>query len=274
MEIKVSVIIATYNREDLVVRAINSVLSQTFLNYEIIVVDDGSTDGTKEKIEALFSGKVRYFYQKNTGPDVARDFGISNAKGEYIAILDSDDYWIDNNKLEKQVKFLNDNNDYILVGGNMIIVNEFNKKTVENRRILLTDREIRDRILIENPFAHSTVMYRKSAWDKVGGYGKNEHGFSEDWNLWLKFRKIGKCCNLKDNFTCFMAGNGYSFSWRKRSVLLDLKLRIKYKKDYPHFLKGFLSGLVYYVSFYIPFREQLKLYYSNCRQKIKKMIIK
>ena len=269
--IKVSVIIATYNREDLVARAINSVLKQSFRDYEIIVVDDGSTDGTKEKMGKILSEKVRYLRQDNAGPGAARDFGISNAKGEYIAILDSDDYWIDNNKLQKQVGFLNDNPDYVLAGGNMTVVSDLDEKIAENRKILLKDGEIREMILIENPFAHSTIVYRKSAFTKVGGYGKNEHGFSEDWNLWLKFGKIGKFCNFKDSFTCFRTGKGYSFFWKKRSVWLDLKLRIAYRKDYPHFIKGFSSGLMYYILLFIPFRNKLKLLYLNSRHKIKKI---
>jgi len=265
-KILVSVIIATYNREDLIVRALKSVLGQTFLDYEIIVVDDGSIDGTKVKVLNFVSDKVKYFYQKNTGPDTARDFGISNAKGEYIAILDSDDYWADDDKLRKQVEFLDENEDYVLVGGNIIAVDELGKKINRKDNILLMDHKIRQKILIENPIAHSTVMYRKSAWSKVGGYGKNSCGFSEDWNLWLKMGKIGKLSNLNEDFTYLQVAKGYSFFWKKRSVWLDLKLRVDHRKKYPNFAKGYTLGLLYYLSFFIPFRKYMRFcFYKICK---------
>lgn len=259
----VSVIIATYNRSNLIGSAIKSVIEQTYDNYEIIIIDDGSTDNTKEKIEGSLSSNVHYLYQKNAGPDVARDFAIKNSKGEYIAILDSDDYWVDKNKIEKQVKFLNENLDHVLIGGGAIFINKLGEKIKTKNNLLYSDKEIKEKLLIVNPFAHSTVMYRKSTWEKVGGYGKNSKGFSEDWNLWLKMGKIGKLYNCNDIFACIAYGTGYSLFWRKKSVWLDLKLRIKYRKDYPDFTKGFLKGLAYCFSFYIPFRNKLKIFIKS-----------
>ncbi len=98
---KVSVIIPTYNRADYIVRAINSVLAQTYRNYEIIVVDDGSTDETRALLEP-YANYVNYVYQDNAGPAAARNKGISLAKGEWLAFLDSDDTWLPN-KLEVQL---------------------------------------------------------------------------------------------------------------------------------------------------------------------------
>lgn len=262
----VSVIIATYNRKDLIGKAIKSVLEQTYNNYEVIIIDDGSTDGTKEEVQKFLSDKIKYFYQKNAGPDVSRDFSIKNSRGEYIAILDSDDYWIDKDKLKKQIEFLNNNFEYVLVGGNVILIDNLGKKIKDRDNIIILDKDIREKILIENPFAHSTVMYRKSAWENVGGYGKNKKGFSEDWNLWLKMGKIGKMYNFNERFTCFKIGGGYSAFWKKRSVWLDLGLRFRYRKDYPNFIKGFFLGLIYYFSFFIPFRNQLKFLYMNIKK--------
>ncbi len=263
----VSVIIATYNRKEIISRAIESVLCQSFSDYEIIVVDDGSTDGTRDRIKELISSKVHYFYENNAGPDVARDLGIRKSKGKYIAILDSDDYWVDKDKLRKQVKFLDENLSYVLVGGNASVVNELGQKIVEDIDVSISDEEIREKILIENPFIHVTAMYRKSTWEKVGGYGKNSRGFSEDWNLWLKMGKIGKIYNFKDKFACYRAGGGYSSLWRKQSVLLDLKLRMVYGRDYPHFIKGYVLGFLYYLSFFIPFRKYARLCFYKLNKK-------
>jgi glycosyltransferase involved in cell wall biosynthesis len=100
----VSVIIPTYNRADLVANAIESVLSQTYKDFEIIVVDDGSTDNTRSRIES-YMGKINYYYQNNKGKSVATNLGIERALGKWIAILDSDDVWLPE-KLKFQLEAL------------------------------------------------------------------------------------------------------------------------------------------------------------------------
>ena len=100
----VSVIIPTYNRSHTIKRAIDSVLNQNYQNKEIIVVDDGSTDNTEAALRS-YRGKIRALKQTNKGPSSARNYGIREAKGEYIAFLDSDDEWVEN-KLAKQMKVL------------------------------------------------------------------------------------------------------------------------------------------------------------------------
>jgi|SRR5579884_538918 glycosyltransferase involved in cell wall biosynthesis len=106
-----SVIIPTYNRAALLPKTLESVFDQTFSNYEIIVVDDGSTDRTEESVHRLlkgraeYSNRVRYFYQRNQGKSVALNRGMSEARGEWIAFLDSDDLWLPV-KVEKQFEAL------------------------------------------------------------------------------------------------------------------------------------------------------------------------
>ena len=93
---RVSVIIPTYNRSGLVKEAVESVLAQTFKNLEVIVVDDGSTDDTRNVIEGIGDERVKYFHKQNGGVSSARNFGIQKAQGQYIAFLDSDDLWPEN----------------------------------------------------------------------------------------------------------------------------------------------------------------------------------
>ena len=105
---KVSVIIPTYNRAEYLPDAIDSVLAQTFRDFEVIIIDDGSTDNTREIIEKYikrYPQIIRPFYQMNSGASVARNKGIEEARGEYIAFLDSDDVWL-SKKLERQVSVL------------------------------------------------------------------------------------------------------------------------------------------------------------------------
>jgi glycosyltransferase involved in cell wall biosynthesis len=100
----VNVIIPTYNRAHLICKAIDSVLSQTYRNYEIIVIDDGSTDNTTDVLEK-YKDKITYIYQENKGPGDARNRGINEARGKYLAFIDSDDTWFDY-KLELQVTIM------------------------------------------------------------------------------------------------------------------------------------------------------------------------
>lgn len=112
---KVSVIIPTYNRVDLLPETLKSVFLQTFTDYEIIVVDDGSSDDTRAALNPLIeSGKIRYHYQSHRGLSSARNTGIQNSNGKYIAFLDSDDLFTPL-KLEKQVAFLDNNPDGMLL---------------------------------------------------------------------------------------------------------------------------------------------------------------
>lgn len=119
---KVSVIIPTYNRSQLLQEAIDSVLNQTYRNFEIIVVDDGSTDDTEQKI-SRYGSDVLYVKQRNAGVNAARNMAIALTQSEYIALLDNDDLWLDF-KLELQIKLLEENRDVGFVFSDFLIRKE------------------------------------------------------------------------------------------------------------------------------------------------------
>jgi glycosyltransferase involved in cell wall biosynthesis len=259
----VSVIIATYNREESIKRAIESVFGQTYKNIELIVVDDGSIDGTKNVVRPYFDNpKFKYFFQDNQGPSSARNKGIRDfSAGEYIAILDSDDFWCDKNKLQKQVNFLEKNEDYALVGGGSI---KIDREGMDVLKYLLPekDEDIRSVILITNPIVNVSVLYRKDIWEKAGGYSKEFDGV-EDWELWLKMGKFGKFYNFQEFFSRHSGHWGKDFSYldKTRSKIEQLKMtigaRLKYRNDYPGFLKAFFLSWLSYFHYLIPFRRKL-----------------
>ena len=118
----VSVIIPAYNSAKHISKSVNSVFAQTFENFEIIIVDDYSTDNTREVIKKLseYDQRVRYvFLEKNSGAAVARNTGMANAKGRYIAFLDSDDVW-EPNKLSIQMSYLKENNPFVFCAYDII----------------------------------------------------------------------------------------------------------------------------------------------------------
>lgn len=182
-DIQLSVIIPTYNRVDYLREAIESVLAQTFTDFELIVVDDGSTDGTRE-LAASYKGRVRYISQQNCGPSAARNNGIKNAVGRYIAFLDSDDIWLPE-MLAKQVAMLSKDPAAGLTATGYGLINTGHQLT---GTIIMKEDELADARngdLYKNFFATSSVMVKKLCFQTVGLFNENLH-FAEDWDMWIR----------------------------------------------------------------------------------------
>jgi len=259
----VSVVIPTYNRKKYVVYAIDSVLKQTYKNIEIIIIDNGSTDGTDTVIFELIKKSPNITALKNKiNLEVAKTLNtaIAAAKGKYIARLDDDDYWCDSQKLEKQVEFLENNLKYALVGGGVIRTDKEGRETV---RFLLpeTDQDIRKSILISNLFAHSAVVFKKAHWQTTGGYDEKS-GYFADWDLWLKIGKLGKFYNFQEFFIYYLdqeQGKGCTTHdyFMRRKLLTNIKLRNKYKDYYPGRKKAILACFANYFYSFMPLREKI-----------------
>lgn len=168
---RVSVVIPTYNRREMLRDALDSVFAQTWRDFELIVVDDGSTDGTQEALAARYGDRVTYVRQENAGSGAARNRGIAGARGEYVAHLDSDCHWAPE-KLEKQVKYLDAHPDDAMVytlhlpcdAKGAVLRAEPNRKAYPSGRIfaeLYSDT---------NFLMHPSVMMRKKVFDEIGGY--------------------------------------------------------------------------------------------------------
>lgn len=205
---KVSVIIPAFNSKKYLPAAIESIFNQTYQNFEIIVVDDGSTDNTRQVIDRYMRSPVtshqtpvniRYIYQKNQGPAVARNRGIQEAQGEYIAFLDSDDVWKPQ-KLEKQIKFLEENRDCAFVYTDAY---EFNKYGVtKTSKLAGEDRHkmsgmIFERLILGCVIFLSTVVVRKSVLNQCGVFDPNLY-IVEYWELWLRIAKKFKIMFLDE----------------------------------------------------------------------------
>ncbi len=262
----VSVIIATYNRAKTLGRAIESVFSQSYPVKEIIIIDDGSTDNTKEVASGYAKkfGNITYIYQENAHCHVkTRNNGITRARGKYLAILDDDDFWCDNDKLKKQVEFLEKNIDHVLVGGGAIKIDENGEEII---RYLLPERDedIRSQLLVSNSFAHVTMMFRKDAFDKLGGYDEEFDGM-EDWNLWLRMGTVGKFHNIPDFFVRYTGHRkenpGYvekkygRFKW----FTMNIALQKKFKNYYPHFTRAVALSCLRGAYSFMPLRRNFWL---------------
>jgi glycosyltransferase involved in cell wall biosynthesis len=193
---KISVVMPCYNSEKYISFAIESILNQTFSDFEFIIVDDGSTDKSKDIILSYNDERIKYIYQENSGCAVACYRGCKEAIGEYIARMDTDDI-SEKNRFEEQVRFLNTHPDYILVASACTYIDE-NGAIIGRSFPYTANSNIKRRLLQGlqgSPIAHPTVMYRKVAYEKSGGYIGVRTG--EDFFLWNKMAKFGKYKNIK-----------------------------------------------------------------------------
>jgi glycosyltransferase involved in cell wall biosynthesis len=166
-------------------RAIKSVLAQTYQNFEIIVVDDGSTDTTEEVIKRYRDNRIKYIkHQKTKGPGAARNTGIDASSGDYIAFLDSDDEW-QSTKIDAQIEiFRNRNLNPGLVYTGVKIINR-DKRVIE-KIIPIYKGYVFDKILSTNFIVgSSTIMIRRNVLDKVGIFDESLPS-CEDWDLWIR----------------------------------------------------------------------------------------
>ena len=187
----VSVIIATHNRAHVISQAIESVLSQTFEDYEIIVVDDGSSDGTAGLLRERYAEKVVYISKEtNAGLSAARNTGIQAARGRYVAILDDDDLWLPE-KLEMQIGLMEEKPSLGLVYCNSFTVNEHDEVLGE---IKGTQKgAIFDEVLSSNCLGPpSGILLQKKVFAETGYFDENLTAL-EDWDLWIR---VSQCYEI------------------------------------------------------------------------------
>jgi glycosyltransferase involved in cell wall biosynthesis len=240
---QISVILPTYNGAKWVAKAIRSVLRQSLRQFEFIIIDDGSVDGTNEIVQKFIQQNERIRHIKNgqnLGIQETRNISLGHAQGEYIAEIDQDDLWLDKDKLKKQLQFLRENQEYVLIGTGVIIVGSDGEEVA---RYLMpkTDVEIRSKILRMNCFIHSSVMYRKSAVQAVGGYTVEK--MSEDHDLWLRLGRQGKFANLPDYAVQYYLNmNGYNSQDKFIRLKQNLSLIKEHKDFYPNHVLATIVG--------------------------------
>jgi len=215
----VSVLMCVYNDEKYVGLAIESILNQSYKNYEFIIVDDGSTDNTSNILKS-YSGKnecIKLFRINNSGTTAAANFGLSKVKGKYVARIDSDDISFPE-RLKIEVEFLERNPGAALIGGgaeiidvNGNVIGERNIKTINPARTLLK----------RNIFQQSDVMFRTDVVKNLGGY-REKFFNGEDYDLWLRISEKAEIVKLNTFLGQWrLNGSGYSFSRRKEQLLSD-----------------------------------------------------
>lgn len=172
--IEVSAIIPTYNRRDLVIRAIESVLAQTRSVEEIVVIDDGSTDGTGDVLRERYGGRIRYVYQPNAGVSAARNHGMSIAQGRYFALLDSDDEWLPK-KTARQIEWMEAHPDFGMVLCDVERI-DAQRRVIDifHRREVIREDGWALRWIIHNPaLAPASAVLRREVFADIGGFDES-----------------------------------------------------------------------------------------------------
>jgi len=212
----VSVVMPVYNSERYLREAIESILNQTFKDFEFLIFDDGSTDRSKEIIKEYVAkdNRIIPFYSDiNCGYVVHLNKGIELAKGEFIARMDSDDISLPT-RLEKQISRLKEDVSIGIMGSSTIIIDKYGKKNRTDYRETNPDL-LRWYTFFYNPFSHPTVIIRKVVFAEVGFYDEDKIP-SEDRDLWARVALTQfKFCNLKDPLLLYRM-HGDSISDRKK----------------------------------------------------------
>jgi glycosyltransferase involved in cell wall biosynthesis len=240
MNPKITVLLPVFNDEGHIKQSVASVIEQTFQNWELLVLDDGSTDRSIKMIKDLLARDPRIKLinnPTNIGLIETLNKGLSASHSDLIARIDSDDYWNDKTKLQKQFDFLNSNPEYGLIGTCGIAVDEQDKH-IFNLNYPETDSEIRSQILRRNCFIHSSVMFRKNLALKCGGYNQN-YKHVEDYTLWLQLGTISKLANLPEQMITYRINQkGITQNNTDTQINSAIKLSQEYKNKYPNYLSA------------------------------------
>ena len=226
----VSVIMPTYNHGRFIGDAIDSVLNQTYKNFELIIIDNYSKDDTEKIVASYKDDRVKYLKFKNNGViATSRNYGIRHSQGEYIAFLDSDDKW-DKKKLEKQLPHFKSSEIVGVASDAILITNThyYRKKKYDRSKLGYINYKYMD-ILNRNPIMNSSCIVRKEILEKVGFLDENrDFCFIEDWELWLRMSRFGLFKVLEDPLIFYLVSRkrGHQSSIISKNILKIIEKQI------------------------------------------------
>ena len=249
----VSVIMPVYNGEKFLRDSIESILNQTYKNFEFIIVDDGSTDNSVRIIKEYQKKDKRIKLienKKNLGQSRALKIGLNNARGFYYSKMDQDDI-SDKNILEKELDFLEKNKDYVIVGSNLEIIDE-DKKKIGYRFYPQENKEIKKTLIFKSPFAYPSIMIRLESL-KIILYDE-KYLYCEDYDLWFKLLKYGKGKNLPDFLLKYRINKNQVKSKRLKIQLKEtIQVQRKYLFTKEYFsLLALINHLLLHLLYFLP----------------------
>ena len=192
---EISVLMSAYNAEKYIGEAIESVLSQTFTDFEFIIINDGSTDNTEEVVFQYHDLRIKYYSLINQGISKSLNKGLNIAKGKYIAKLDADDVCYPN-RFEIQHRYMEENPAYVVCGSYTDVISEDGEIIYTFKNIPLSNDEIKQQVNSINCFVHSATFYKRNEAIEVGGYYEPILSGFEDRVFFFQLLKKGKAINI------------------------------------------------------------------------------
>jgi glycosyltransferase involved in cell wall biosynthesis len=266
---KVSVIIITYNRASLLKTAMQTVLDQTFEDFELLIIDDGSPDDTENVVKAFHDPRVRYVkHAQNQGEGGARNTGIQHAEGEYIAFLDDDDEWLPD-KLQLQVALLDSQPQQVgFVHSALINFYADTGAELEKRRpVDQVSGNVFDKLLAENFVILSTVLIRKACFDAVGPFDVSIPA-GLDYDMWVRIAQTYEFAYIdvpliKYRIHLNNLGRNFSLQIRGNEAFMNKYKAYTSVPGRPNSVRYFKLGLLY--CFTHDFKTARRLYLKSIR---------
>lgn len=218
----VSVLVTCFNGLPYIRKALDCLLNQTYSNFEIVVIDDHSTDGTDIYLAelAVNDPRVIFFHNKGKGRGKALNFGLEKCRGAYVAINDADDYSVPE-RIQKQVDFLETHPEYGLVGSmSELVLLETGEVLNRSSHRPVTNDEIRKFFVTGQPIQHVTVLFRTALVRSLGGYNEKIN-FLFDRDLFLKIAKVSKVHNLEENLVLVGEHTNRYFKYQYKGIERD-----------------------------------------------------
>lgn len=196
--IPITVLMTVYNCSQYILTSINSILRQSYVNFELLIIDDGSKDNSEEIIKSLNNEKIKYIKLKHLGRSAALNYGLKEAKYDWVALMDSDDIAVPE-RLEKEVSLVNRNYQDIIFSDSVF----FKNKKIQFLNTINTEKEdLKRKIELRGHICNSSVLYNRNFILGNGGYNENlDH--SEDYELWVRLLNKGNFVHLNE-FLLFM----------------------------------------------------------------------
>lgn len=240
----ISVILPVFNAEEFVAESMQSILNQTFEDFELLVINDGSTDRSKDIILSFQDKRIKYIDNRNNqGLIRTLNKGLYFAKGEFIARMDADDL-CKANRFEKQVDFFRQDNEVDILGAYQYVINE--NRYINHKK---TNEENRIHLLLEPPVAHSSVLVKRNKLHKSNLYYDKNAIYAEDYKLWIDASLSGLSIKNIDEYLC-----GYRFHQNQISnkhsefqKYISHQLRLRYA--YRFFDSTIIGREIEYLSF-------------------------
>lgn len=220
---------AAYNAADYIAASIESVLTQTYPHFELLIVDDGSTDNTVEIVRSFHDPRIRLIQNdRNKGQPYTRNLALKEAKGEFLAVLDSDDIAFPN-RLEVQLQHFLDRPHLAVLGGQVYVIDKYGQRTGQDMIPICGSEQLHARLLFHNSFVHPTVMMRMSAFRDIGGYPN--HLVAQDYALFSRIALKYEVDNIPEYLGEYRIHDNNISIRKKDLAAAQLRIILHYQLD-------------------------------------------